>query len=45
MYKQRDVETLWQKYSNLLERLENQNIDNLINSMDQRILMSSFSVS
>ena len=43
MYKQRDVETLWQKYSNLLERLENQNIDNLINSMDQRILMSSFS--
>ena len=43
MYKERDVETLWEKYSNLLKRLENQNVDNLINSMDQRILMSSFS--
>ena len=43
MYKERDVETLWEKYSNLLKRLENQNVDNLINTMDQRILMSSFS--
>ena len=43
MYKERDVETLWQKYSNLLKILENQNVDKLINSMDQRILMSSFS--
>ena len=43
MYKERDVETLWEKYSNLLKRLENQNVDNLIESMDQRILMSSFS--
>ena len=43
MYKERDVETLWGKYSNLLKRLENQNVDNLIDSMDQRILMSSFS--
>ena len=43
MYKERDVETLWEKYSNLLKRLENQNVDDLINSMDQRILMSSFS--
>ena len=43
MYKERDVETLWEKYSNLLKRLENQNVDNLIDSMDQRILMSSFS--
>ena len=43
MYKERDVEALWQKYSNLLKRLENKNVDNLINTMDQRILMSSFS--
>ena len=43
MYKERDVETLWEKYSNLLKILENQNVDKLINSMDQRILMSSFS--
>tara|TARA_X000000368_G_C22931202_1_gene667707 strand:- start:359 stop:964 length:606 start_codon:yes stop_codon:yes gene_type:complete len=43
MYKERDVETLWEKYSNLLKRLESQNVDNLIESMDQRILMSSFS--
>lgn len=43
MYKERDVETLWQKYSNLLKILENQNVDNLTESMDQRILMSSFS--
>ena len=43
MYKERDVETLWNKYSNLLKRLENENVDKLINTMDQRILMSSFS--
>ncbi len=43
MYKERDVETLWEKYSNLLKRLENENVDKLINAMDQRILMSSFS--
>ena len=43
MYKERDVETLWEKYSGLLARLENENVDNLVNSMDQRILMSSFS--
>ena len=43
MYKERDVETLWQKYSNLLKRLENKNVDKLIDAQDQRILMSSFS--
>lgn len=43
MYKERDVETLWEKYSNLLKRLENKNVDKLIDAQDQRILMSSFS--
>jgi len=43
MYKERDVETLWEKYSNLLKRLENKNVDKLIDTQDQRILMSSFS--
>ena len=43
MYKERDVETLWQKYSNLLKRLENKNLHKLIDAQDQRILMSSFS--
>tara|TARA_Y100000287_G_scaffold170062_1_gene155439 strand:+ start:15 stop:620 length:606 start_codon:yes stop_codon:yes gene_type:complete len=43
MYKERDVETLWEKYSNLLKRLENKNLHKLIDAQDQRILMSSFS--
>ena len=43
MYKERDVETLWEKYSSLLKRLKSKNVDNLIDSMDQRILTSSFS--
>ena len=42
MYKQRDVESLWQKYSKLLSKLENQNVDKLINSWDQRIIMASY---
>lgn len=43
MYKQRDVETLWNKYSNLLASLKNENVDNLINSWDQRIIMGTYS--
>ena len=43
MYKERDVETLWNKYSNLLSRLNDENVDNLISKWDQRIIMSSFS--
>ena len=43
MYKERDVESLWKKYNNLLKGLENKNVDNLIESWDQRIIMSSFS--
>ncbi len=39
----REVETLWKKYSNLLSGLKNENVDNLIESWDQRIIMSSFS--
>jgi len=44
MYKQRDVELLWQKYTKLLKGLKDQNVDNLIESWDQRIIMSSFSL-
>lgn len=43
MYKERDVETLWNKYVNLLNKLEDQNVNNLVSSWDQRIVMSSFS--
>lgn len=43
MYKERDVESLWQKYSNLLEKLKSENVVNLINTWDQRIIMSSYS--
>lgn len=43
MYKERDVESLWKKYSNLLSGLENENVNNLIDTWDQRIIMSSFS--
>ena len=43
MYKQRDVETLWNKYSNLLASLKSENVDNLVNSWDQRIIMGTYS--
>lgn len=43
MYKQRDVETLWNRYNNLLKKLNDENVDNLVNKWDQRIIMSSFS--
>jgi hypothetical protein len=43
MYKERDVETLWNKYSNLLNKLNDENVDNLINKWDQRIITSSYS--
>ena len=43
MYKERDVETLWNKYVNLLNKLEDENVSNLVSSWDQRIVMSSFS--
>lgn len=43
MYKERDVETLWNRYNNLLKKLNDENVDNLVNKWDQRIIMSSFS--
>ena len=43
MYKQRDVEALWNRYNNLLKKLNDENVDNLVNKWDQRIIMSSFS--
>jgi hypothetical protein len=44
MYKERDVEALWEKYNNLLKSLKDENVDNLVDTWDQRILMSSFSL-
>lgn len=43
MYKQRDIEVLWNQYTNLLNKLEDKNISKLIENMDQRILLSSYS--
>ena len=44
MYKERDVESLWEKYSNLLKKLNDENVDNLVDRLDQRILMTSYSL-
>lgn len=43
MYKQRDVETLWGKYEGLLQKLEDENINYLLESQGQRIIMSTYS--
>ena len=43
MYKQRDVESLWSKYEGLLNKLQDENINELIESQGQRIIMGSFS--
>ena len=33
MYKERDVKSLWEKYSNLLEKLKDENVNNLVDSL------------
>jgi hypothetical protein len=43
MYKERDVESLWEKYSNLLGKLKDENVDKLVDSFGQRILTGSYS--
>ena len=43
MYKQRDIETLWSKYEGLLHKLQNENINNLLESQGQRIIMGTYS--
>jgi len=43
MYKQREVEVLWEKYTNLISKVNDENIEKLLSDHDQRILMSSFS--
>ncbi len=43
MFKERDVESLWNKYSKLLQSLKDENVDELIDRWDQRIITSSFS--
>ena len=43
MYKERDVKSLWEKYSNLLEKLKDENVNNLVDSLGQRILIGSYS--
>lgn len=44
MYKQRDIESLWNKYESLLSKLENNNISKLLEEQGQRIITSSFSL-
>lgn len=39
----REIENLWQKYEGLLSKLKDENIDKLLESQGQRILMCSFS--
>ena len=43
MYKQRNVEDLWSKYEGLLSKLQDENINNLLESQGQRIIMGTFS--
>lgn len=43
MYKERDFEELWSKYEGLLSRLENEEINKLIDKLGQRIIMTSYS--
>lgn len=43
MYKQRDVENLWSKYEGLLNKLENSNINSLLECQGQRIAMGTYS--
>jgi len=43
MYKERDVETLWTKYNNLLAKLKDENVDKLVDSFGQRILTGTYS--
>ena len=39
----REIETLWQKYEGLLHKTNNENINNMLESLGERILTSSFS--
>ena len=43
MYKQRDVEVLWSKYEGLLNKLQDENINNLLEKQGQRIIMGTYS--
>jgi len=43
MYKERDVESLWEKYSNLLNKLNDENVSKIVDQFGQRILTGSFS--
>ena len=43
MYKQRDIENLWSKYEGLLNKLENSNINKLLECQGQRIIMGTYS--
>jgi len=44
MYKQRDIESLWNKYEGLLKKLESEGIDKLLEEHGQRLLESSYSL-
>lgn len=44
MYKQRDIESLWNKYENLLKQLNCEGVNSLIENCGQRLLESSYSL-
>ena len=39
----REIEVLWQKYEGLLQKINNENIDKMLDTFGERILVSSFS--
>lgn len=41
--KLREIEVLWQKYEELLQKINNENINKMIEEFGERILLSSFS--
>ncbi len=43
MFKERDIESLWSKYENLLKKLEDDNINTLLEEQGQRIIEASYS--
>ena len=43
MYKQRDIEKLWSKYEGLLHKLQDEKINELLESQGQRIIMGTYS--
>jgi len=43
MYKERDIENLWNKYENLLKKIDSDGVEKLLSNFGQRIIESSYS--